>query len=134
MGFIDFITNIDAIASTPMRAIRARKVTGIHKKRILNGYVVPHRYNDFRDYMSAYQLYLPYVASISLDASQIVGNSLAVDCYLDVRSGSLKYTVILNGQTMIATASGSIRVDLPVTRIDKDTTTGANLCKAQQTY
>lgn len=127
MGMIDFIANIDAISNTPMRAIRARKVTGIHKKRIINSAFIPHRNNDFRDYMSAFQLYLPYVASISLDASQIVGNSLTIDCYLDVRSGSLKYTVLLNGQTIIATASGSIRVDLPVTRIDKDTTTGAQL-------
>lgn len=128
MGVVDWITKIDMLAHPVPTSISGTQVKKINKKRIVSSYPIRHRTNDFRDYMSSYLLYLPYASTISLNASDIIDNNLTIDCYLDVRSGQLKYTVSINsGKTIIAMVNGQIRVDMPVTRVDKDTNTGSQV-------
>lgn len=116
----DWLVAVDmGIHTNPRQVRNQKKVTGIHKKRVVSNYPIPHTYNDFRDYMSTYQLYLPYSNGLTLNASDIVGKSLSIDCYVDVRTGDIKYNIWLN-TTIIASVSGHCRVNLPITRIDKD--------------
>lgn len=102
------------------RNIYGDKVIRCKKKRVVSNYIIPHRYNDFRDYQSTYILYLPYASSLNLNASDVVGQALTIDCFLDVRNGDIKYTIWIGG-TVISTVIGKIRVDMPVTRVEHNT-------------
>lgn len=123
---VEWFDTLNTYVNTPERVTRGRKVTGIHKKTVIASYSVGHRYNDFRDYMSTFILYLPYAPTITLNASEIVGHTLKIDLYLDVRTGALKYSIFKDSSTLITMVGGQIRVDLPVTRIDKETN-GVNI-------
>ena len=97
----------------------ARRVRGVWrvdgmKMKTLCTFNVVGKYKDFRDTMTRYYLYLPFSNTIELENAKILDKAVTVKCYIDVRTGALKYYIESNG-TLIATSSGQVRLDMPCT-------------------
>lgn len=82
-------------------------------KRIFNYFLQP-AYDDWRQYMSNYYLYLPYVGVVGIEAEKYVNHMLSADLIFDTRTGSLKYNILCDA-TVLDSFTGNVRVSLPVT-------------------
>lgn len=101
------------LTDTTTRVIdNCKRVDGVKRKHICS-YGIAHKYNDFRDTMVRYYVYLPYADTIELENAKILGKILSIDCYFDVRTGNIKYYLMADG-TLINTCCGCVRLDLPV--------------------
>lgn len=82
-------------------------------KRVVNWYMSPP-FQDFRQYMSNYYLFLPFVGIINLDAVRYIGHTLSIDLIYDPRTSNLKYNIMSDG-VLMQSHEGSVRVNCPVT-------------------
>lgn len=87
-------------------------------KTVVNNVYIPNTYNDFRSLMcSNMYISLPYAGIYHLEPEKYLGRTLKIDCYFDVRTGSIKYYLYSNGliQDMY---NGSVRMSMPITSSD----------------
>lgn len=74
---------------------------------------------DFRDFepFTTYEIYLPYVGFVSLDASDLSGETIGVKYTVDILTGDCQAVVYLyNDDTKILkSATGKIGIDCPIT-------------------
>ena len=101
------------INSTQLTVSGLRVNSAKPPKRIFNYFLQP-AYDDWRQYMSNYYLYLPYVGVVSLDAEKYVNHTVSADLIFDVRTGSLKYNILCDF-TVLDSYAGNVRISMPVT-------------------
>lgn len=70
-------------------------------------------YNDWRDYMAQYFLYLPYVGVTAIDIDKYLYKQVECKVSFDVRTGSIKYYLLADG-VMVDSYEGSVRVTMPL--------------------
>lgn len=82
---------------------------------IFNGgsYTYIPYFGDFNDYLSEYSLYIPFVGTCKLDASQVVGKTIRVTYALDVLTGECQAFVYSN-DVLIYNQNGMIGLDIPI--------------------
>lgn len=90
-----------------------RVVSAKPPKRIFNYFLQP-AYDDWRQYMCNYYLYLPYVGVVSLEAEKYVNHTVSADLIFDIRTGSLKYNILCDA-TVLDSYAGNVRISMPVT-------------------
>lgn len=111
MGDVD---NTGLATSIALINIPGTKVDSIKPpKRIINVYMYPP-YNDFRQYMSNYYLFLPFVGIVSIDAERYINHTMSIDLMFDLKTGNLKYNILSDG-VLMQSHEGSVRVNCPVT-------------------
>ena len=104
---------VDSLTDTVVRDIRnCMRVDSIKRKHICD-FGIEHKYFDFRDTLTRYYVYLPFADTVELENSKILGKTLSIECYLDIRTGNIKYYILADG-TLVKTSTGSVRLDLPV--------------------
>lgn len=96
-----------------VRDINLDRVTSVTRVTMLGGYKIAPIYDDWRDTLTRYYLYLPFSDTIELENYKVLNKSLSIDCLFDVRTGNMKYYILADG-CLINTAVGSCRVDFPV--------------------
>ena len=84
--------------------------------------IVP-KYNNYLDYQSQYQLFLPFVGFCDLNPSDVLekesGTSLIVEYNVDVYTGTVVYNVFKNDTNhLIMTASGNCAAMIPISNKD----------------
>lgn len=67
----------------------------------------------FLTYDAAVELYIPYVGTFVLDTQSVMGRTLTAYLYLDPLTGGV-YGYCMCGGTMIASGTGNIAVDVPI--------------------
>lgn len=83
-------------------------------------------FGDFRDYQSKFYIYLPFVGITSLDTDRYLYQDVSCKCFLDIRTGNIKYFLMIKGgQCLVDTYEGSIGIAMPITGSD-------NALKARQ--
>lgn len=101
------------ISSTELTVSGLRVDRAKPPKRIFNYFLQP-AYDDWRQYMCNYYLYLPYVGVVGIDAEKYVNHMLSADLIFDIRTGSLKYNILCDA-TVLDSFAGNVRISLPVT-------------------
>lgn len=96
-----------------IRDINLDRVTSIKRVTMLGGYKVAPLYDDWRDTMTRYYLYLPFCGTVELENYKVLNKTLSIECLFDVRTGNMKFFVLAD-ECLINTATGSCRVDFPV--------------------
>lgn len=67
----------------------------------------------FLTYDAAVELYIPYVGTFVLDTQSVMGRTLTAYIYLDPLTGGV-YGYCMCGGTMIASGTGNIGIDVPI--------------------
>ena len=112
MGFSIF-NAIETLTDTTVRYIRnCQRVDSIKRKHICT-FGIEQKYFDWRDTLTKYFLYLPFADSVELPNNKVLGKTLDIECYLDVRTGEIKYYILANS-CLIATSGGNVKITLPV--------------------
>lgn len=91
------------------------------KKYTIGSQQIKPIYNDYRDYMVEYSIYLPFSGIHKLDADIIVGTTLIVKCDIDFLTGGIMYHIIIDDNTTsrdIYTFTGDCAIELPITGVD----------------
>lgn len=82
---------------------------------------IPWQKNDFRNYepYSTAILYLPGVGNVSINLQSLAGlNTLSIQCVMDYVTNGIHYQITDGtGANIIATYSGSVGVDIPISAI-----------------
>jgi hypothetical protein len=82
---------------------------------------IPWQSNDFRNYepYSTAILYLPGVGNVSINLQSLAGlNTLSIKCVMDYVTNGIHYQITDGtGANIIATYSGSVGVDIPISAI-----------------
>lgn len=111
---INLTQAITDLTSLPeIQTFSARRVNKIKRKKNVITYGIERTENDWRDTMARYYLSLPYADTIELENYKILGKTLTVDVYVDVRTGNIKYYIFANN-CLISTVGGCARIDFPV--------------------
>lgn len=86
------------------------------------------RFNDWRDYICEYFLYLPFCGTLKLDAETIVGRDICVYYAIDYTTGTCTAYVTTwdddGAECYIDSASGNCSVDIPLSGVETATLTG----------
>lgn len=112
MASIDIVNNLTE-ALAPIRIPGKRVDTLKPPKTIFNFYMEP-AYDDFRQYLSNYYLYLPFVGIIGIDSERYVNHYMSCKLMFDIRTGSMKYD-LLSDNVLQESHTGQIRVNFPIT-------------------
>lgn len=91
------------------------------KKYTIGSQQIKPIYNDYRDYMVEYSIYLPFSGIHKLDADIIVGTTLIVKCDIDFLTGGIMYHIIIDDNITsrdIYTFTGDCAIELPITGVD----------------
>jgi len=96
-----------------IRDINLDRVTSVKRVTMLGGYKVAPIYDDWRDTLTRYYLYLPFCGTVELENYKVLNKTLSIDCLFDVRTGNIKFYCLAD-ECLITTATGSCRVDFPV--------------------
>lgn len=91
-----------------------------HPKLVFSQYITPPT-DDWRDYMSNWYIYLPYVGVIQLDPERYINHKMSCLLMFDIRTGALKYD-LLSDDVLMESHSGAIRQTFPVTAASPYTT------------
>lgn len=105
------VDNLSAIP--PLPTFRCERVKNIARKVVVANFGIERTYQDFRDTMARYYLYLPYADTIELENYKILGKTLSIEVLVDVRTGNLKWFVLADG-CIVATVGGCARIDFPI--------------------
>lgn len=112
---MSFITKaIESLDTFVIRDINLDRVTSIKRKTMLSNYHIAPLFDDWRDTLTRYYLYLPFCGVVELDNVKVRDRDLSIECLVDVHTGNIKYFVMADG-VIIRTDSCSCRVDFPVT-------------------
>lgn len=104
---------IDVLSDTTVRYIRnCKRLDKINRKTVCT-FGIAHKYFDFRDTLIRYYVYLPFADTVELENAKILGRTLTIDVYVDVRTGALKYYIMADG-CLIKTVGGQVRLDMPI--------------------
>lgn len=101
--------------------VQGKKLNNTLKKYQIGSMTVHKIYDDYRDFLCEYSIYLPFSGIHQLDADVIVGNILNIYCDIDFLTGSILYHLIVNnGSTSrdIYTFTGDCAIELPITGND----------------
>lgn len=104
--------------------VQGKKLNNTLKKYLIGSMGVHKVYNDFRDFLCEYSIYLPFSGIHRLDADVIVGNTLNIYADIDFLTGSILYhLIVLDGATSrdIYQFTGDCAIELPVTGNDYST-------------
>ena len=87
-----------------------------------------HRFNDWRDYICEYFLYLPFCGTLKLDAETVVGRDICVYYAIDYTTGTCTAYVTTwdddGAECYIDSAPGNCSVDIPLSGVETATLTG----------
>lgn len=87
-----------------------------------------HRFNDWRDYICDYFLYLPFCGTLKLDAETVVGRDIGVYYAIDYTTGTCTAYVTTwdddGAECYIDSASGNCCIDIPLSGVETATLTG----------
>ena len=104
-----------------VNAVQGKKLNNTLKKYSIGSMGVHKVFNDYRDFLCEYSIYLPFSGIHQLDADVIVGNTLNIYADIDFLTGSILYhLVVLDGATSrdIYTFTGDCAIELPITGND----------------
>lgn len=112
MGF-SLSKQIDLFSDVAIRSIpNCKRIDKIVRKNICS-FGIAKKYFDFRDTLTRYYVYLPFAETTELENAKVLGRTLNIQCYFDVRTGSIKYYIFADS-CLIKTVGGQVRLDMPV--------------------
>lgn len=101
--------------------VQGKKLNNTIKKYHIGSMGVHKVFNDYRDFLCEYSIYLPFSGIHRLDADIIVGNTLNIYADIDFLTGSILYHLIVDNGTYsrdIYTFTGDCAIELPITGND----------------
>ena len=101
--------------------VQGKKLNNTIKKYHIGSMGVHRVFNDYRDFLCEYSIYLPFSGIHQLDADVIVGNTLNIYADIDFLTGSILYHLIVDNGTYsrdIYTFTGDCAIELPITGND----------------
>lgn len=101
--------------------VQGKKLNNTLKKYHIGSMGVHKVFNDYRDFLCEYSIYLPFSGIHRLDADVIVGNTLNIYADIDFLTGSILYHLIVDNGTYsrdIYTFTGDCAIELPITGND----------------
>ena len=101
--------------------VQGKKLNNTLKKYHIGSMGVHKVFNDYRDFLCEYSIYLPFSGIHRLDADIIVGNTLNIYADIDFLTGSILYHLIVDNGTYsrdIYTFTGDCAIELPITGND----------------
>ena len=101
--------------------VQGKKLKNTLKKYTIGSMSIHKIYDDYRDFLCEYSIYLPFSGIHRLDADVIVGNTLQIYADIDFLTGTILYHLIVNdGYTArdIYTFTGDCAIELPITGND----------------
>lgn len=101
--------------------VSGKKLNRYLKKYHIGRMDINRIFNDFRDFMVEYSVYLPFSGIHRLDADVIVGNSILIEADIDFVCGSILYHIIVNDNQNsrdIYQFTGSCALEIPITAKD----------------
>ena len=101
--------------------VQGKKLNNTLKKYHIGSMGVHKVYNDYRDFLCEYSIYLPFSGIHRLDADVIVGNTLNIYADIDFLTGSILYHLIVDNGIYsrdIYTFTGDCAIELPITGND----------------
>ena len=120
---LPYKTGIDETLFKPLGLgnVQGKKLKNTLKKYTIGSMQIHKIYDDFRDFLCEYSIYLPFSGIHRLDADVIVGNTLQIYADIDFLTGTILYHLIVNdGYTArdIYTFTGDCAIELPITGND----------------
>lgn len=107
-------TKLGSIISSTELTVSGYRVTGFgNVKTVFSRYMSP-AYDDWRQYMSNYYLYLPFVGIIPIESEKYIGHTMSCKLFFDIRTGNLKYYIESDG-VCLEQHEGSVKVEMPCT-------------------
>lgn len=104
-----------------LEPVQGKKLNNTLKKYHIGSMGVHKVFNDYRDFLCEYSIYLPFSGIHRLDADIIVGNTLNIYADIDFLTGSILYHLIVDNGTYsrdIYTFTGDCAIELPITGND----------------
>ena len=101
--------------------VQGKKLNNTLKKYPIGSMGVHKVFNDYRDFLCEYSIYLPFSGIHRLDADVIVGNTLNIYADIDFLTGSILYHLIVDNGTYsrdIYQFTGDCAIELPITGND----------------
>lgn len=101
--------------------VQGKKLNNTLKKYPIGSMGVHKVFNDYRDFLCEYSIYLPFSGIHKLDADVIVGNTLNIYADIDFLTGSILYHLIVDNGTYsrdIYQFTGDCAIELPITGND----------------
>ena len=101
--------------------VQGKKLKNTLKKYTIGSMSIHKIYDDYRDFLCEYSIYLPFSGIHRLDADVIVGNTLQIYADIDFLTGTILYHLVVNdGYTArdIYTFTGDCAIELPITGND----------------
>lgn len=101
--------------------VQGKKLNNTLKKYHIGSMGVHKVFNDYRDFLCEYSIYLPFSGIHRLDADVIVGNTLNIYADIDFLTGSILYHLIIDNGIYsrdIYTFTGDCAIELPITGND----------------
>ena len=101
--------------------VQGKKLNNTLKKYHIGSMGIHKVYNDYRDFLCEYSIYLPFSGIHRLDADVIVGNTLNIYADIDFLTGSILYHLIVDNGIYsrdIYTFTGDCAIELPITGND----------------
>ena len=101
--------------------VQGKKLNNTIKKYHIGSMGVHRVFNDYRDFLCEYSIYLPFSGIHQLDADVIVGNTLNIYADIDFLTGSILYHLIVDNGIYsrdIYTFTGDCAIELPITGND----------------
>lgn len=91
-----FLFSDDSLIVDPSTVIPADKAKSEYCKWFTPVLNVPEYFEDYRDYLCSYQLYLPYYGFVDLDPNDVVGGSIRVYYNINIVTGAAVIQVVVN--------------------------------------
>lgn len=107
-------TQLGTILQSVDVQVSGYRVNNINPPKTVASMYLQPAYNDWRQYMANYYLYLPFIGVIPLDSAKYVNHEFSIDLLFDVRTGNLKYN-LKSDDVVLESHEGCIRVNMPVT-------------------
>lgn len=104
-----------------LEPVQGKKLNNTLKKYHIGSMGVHKVFDDYRDFLCEYSIYLPFSGIHRLDADIIVGNTLNIYADIDFLTGSILYHLIVDNGTYsrdIYTFTGDCAIELPITGND----------------
>ena len=122
-GSLPYKTGIAEALFDPigLEPVQGKKLNNTLKKYHIGSMGVHKVFNDYRDFLCEYSIYLPFSGIHRLDADVIVGNTLNIYADIDFLTGSILYHLIVDNGTYsrdIYTFTGDCAIELPITGND----------------
>ena len=122
-GTLPYKTGITETLFKPIGVenVQGKKLNNTIKKYPIGSMGVHKVFNDYRDFLCEYSIYLPFSGIHQLDADVIVGNTLNIYADIDFLTGAILYhLIVLDGATSrdIYTFTGDCAIELPITGAD----------------